>query len=115
MGLVGKLSHDSGWSRISLRKVCSASTFWVPALSVSGLCERHAIYAYDFDGHGLSDFSGRDDLTINDLVEDLKDVLETLKLTRVILMAHSMNGVRLSFVGVLMLADMAMAKLMSSR
>jgi len=58
------------------------------------LCDRHAIYAYDFDGHGLSDFSGRDNLTVNDLIEDLREVLATLGLNRVILIGHSMNGVR---------------------
>lgn len=57
------------------------------------MCVRRDIYAYDLDGHGLSDVSGRDDLTIDDLVEDLRGVLQSLQLTRVVLLAHSMSGV----------------------
>lgn len=81
------------WRHQSSLNDCSASIFWVPSLRASGLCDRHTIYAYDFDGHGLSDFSGRDQLTVDDLVGDLKDFLATLGLHRVILIAHSMQSV----------------------
>lgn len=71
-----------------------ASSFWTAAFSESGLAKSRRIIAYDFDGHGLSDFSGRLDLSMEDLVEDLKDVLAALNIPRAILVGHSMNGVR---------------------
>jgi pimeloyl-ACP methyl ester carboxylesterase len=49
---------------------------------------------YDFDGHGQSEWSGRD-LTIDDLVKDLQEVITALGLEKVVLVGHSMNGVSL--------------------
>ena len=98
MGLVGECS-DLHILRSRMAH-CSSSTFWTPALKESGVCESHEIYAYDFDGHGLSDYSGRHNLTMYDLVDDLRDVLEVLELKRVNLLVHSMNGVCMSLVSI---------------
>lgn len=65
----------------------------MPALLASGLGESRDLYAYDFDGHGESDWSGRQQLSMLDYVSDLEGVLASLGLTRVVLVAHSMNGV----------------------
>ena len=49
--------------------------------------------AYDSDGHGLSSWSDREKLSMNDLVDDLKSVLDALKVEKVVLLVHSMSGV----------------------
>ncbi|KAL1409425.1 hypothetical protein Q8F55_003408 [Vanrija albida] len=67
------------------------SSFWLPALAASGLGTHRALYAYEFDGHGESEWSGRQ-LSIDDLVSDLEGVLDALGLQRVVLVGHSMNG-----------------------
>jgi len=64
----------------------------LPALHASGLGKTRALYAYDMDGHGLSDFSGRQN-TMDDYVADLEAVLAGLGLKKVVVVAHSMNGV----------------------
>jgi pimeloyl-ACP methyl ester carboxylesterase len=73
----------------------SSSSFWLPALHASGLGKDRDLYAYDMDGHGLSDFSGRQN-TMADYVEDVEAVLAGLKLSKVVLVGHSMNGVSMN-------------------
>lgn len=70
-----------------------SSSFWLPVFNASQLAKTRTVVAYDSDGHGLSSWSGRDKLSMLDLVEDLKTVLDELKLQRVILLVHSMSGV----------------------
>lgn len=70
----------------------SSSSYWLPALQASGLGDDRELYAYDLDGHGKSDWSGRQ-LAMADYVEDLEQVLAALQLSKVVLVGHSMNGV----------------------
>lgn len=77
---------------VAVHGLGSASTYWLPALEASGQCERRDVFAYDFGGHGLSDLHRLDHLTLDDLVQELRDVLSVLHLDRVILLVHSMNG-----------------------
>lgn len=63
-------------------------------LQASDIAKDRRVLAYDFDGHGLSPFSGKTELDITDLAQDLIDFLEKLKLETVILLGHSINGVR---------------------
>ncbi|TXT06162.1 hypothetical protein VHUM_03635 [Vanrija humicola] len=76
---------------IAIHGLGGNSSFWLPALAASGLGAHRTLYAYDFDGHGESDWSGRQ-LSIDDLVADLEAVLDILGLRRVVLVGHSMNG-----------------------
>jgi pimeloyl-ACP methyl ester carboxylesterase len=76
----------------------SSSSFWIPALQASGLGKSRDLYAYDMDGHGLSDFSGRD-VTMDDYVADLEGVLAALGIKRAVIVGHSMNGVSAVAVG----------------
>lgn len=78
---------------IAIHGLGSALSFWLPALELSGLTSNRDVYAYDFNGHGLSDFSGGEP-DLNTLVDDLGLVLDALKLHKAILIGHSMNGVR---------------------
>lgn len=64
----------------------------MPAFEASGLAADREIYIYDHDGHGLSEFSGREP-HIDNLVNDLGEILDALKLKRVVLAGHSMQGV----------------------
>lgn len=73
--------------------VLRSSSFWLPVFQSSNVAKTRAVVAYDSDGHGLSSWSGREKLSMDDLADDLKTVLDELKLERVILLVHSMSGV----------------------
>jgi pimeloyl-ACP methyl ester carboxylesterase len=77
---------------VAIHGLGGSSAFWLPALQCSGLTQDRDVYAYDMDGHGQSDFSGREP-SIQNYVDDIGEVLDTLNLGRVILIGHSMNGV----------------------
>ncbi|RSH95752.1 hypothetical protein EHS25_000844 [Saitozyma podzolica] len=77
---------------VAMHGLGGASTFWIPAFTASGLLGTRDVYLLDLDGHGQSEWSGRD-LTIDDLVEDLEEVITALGLEKVVLVGHSMNGI----------------------
>lgn len=77
---------------VAIHGLGGSSAFWLPALACSGLTKDRDVYAYDMDGHGQSDFSGREP-NIQNYVDDIEEVLNKLNLDRVILVGHSMNGV----------------------
>lgn len=70
-----------------------SSNFWRPAFEFAALEHDRTVFALDWDGHGQTAFSGRDDLSMEDLVTDLLDFADTLNIQRMILLAHSMSAV----------------------
>lgn len=81
---------------ILLHGLGSSSSFWIaPLRTLSGeeIIRNRTVFAYDFDGHGSSAWSGRTHLSIQDLVDDLENLLNTLKIDKVIIGAHSMSAV----------------------
>lgn len=69
----------------------SSTTFYETALSLSKLKESYRLVRYDFDGHGLSPFSGS--LSIESLAEDLKEVMEWCGVKSAAgVTGHSMSG-----------------------
>ncbi|GAA5873973.1 hypothetical protein JCM16303_002648 [Sporobolomyces ruberrimus] len=74
----------------------STTTFWEATLADTRLSERYTLIRYDFDGHGLSPFSfasGSSSLSLEDLVEDLKGVLDYAKVDKAEgIVGHSMSG-----------------------
>lgn len=77
---------------VAIHGLGGSSAFWLPALVCSGLTEDRDVYAYDMDGHGQSDFSGREP-NIQNYVDDIGEILNALDLGKVLLIGHSMNGV----------------------
>lgn len=71
----------------------SSSSFWLPTFLAGDLAKERRVIAYDFDGHGKSQWSARQNLSIADLVQDLKEIVQVLQLPKIILLGHSMNGV----------------------
>lgn len=71
----------------------SSSSFWLPTFAAGNVAKSRRVIAYDSDGHGLSSWSDREKLSMNDLVDDLKSVLDALKVEKVVLLVHSMSGV----------------------
>ncbi|GAA6017390.1 hypothetical protein JCM11491_006640 [Sporobolomyces phaffii] len=88
-------SHpDSGRAPaiIFMHGLGSSTTFWEAVLANSQLKQRFTLIRYDFDGHGKSDFSGPG-LSVLDLVEDLKDVLDHAQVDKAAgVVGHSMSG-----------------------
>lgn len=82
---------------VAIHGLGGSSAFWLPALECSGLTKDRDVYVYDMDGHGLSDFSGREP-SIQNYVDDIGEILDALKLGQVLLLGHSMNGVSTAFV-----------------
>lgn len=78
-------------SLIFLHGLGSSTTFYEAALSLSGLSSSHQTIRYDFDGHGLSPVSG-EPVSIDSLVEDLREVLDVMGVKRAGIVAHSMSG-----------------------
>ncbi|BEJ15827.1 hypothetical protein CspHIS471_0504320 [Cutaneotrichosporon sp. HIS471] len=76
---------------VAIHGLGGSSAFWLPALECSGLTKDRDVYAYDMDGHGQSDYSGREP-DLQNYIDDIGEVLDKLNLSRVILAGHSMNG-----------------------
>ncbi|KII91227.1 hypothetical protein PLICRDRAFT_104587, partial [Plicaturopsis crispa FD-325 SS-3] len=101
---VSATQPPSGDSAVALPLVLlhglgSSSAFWHTALlcpSGQRLLASRQVILYDFDGHGLSGWSGRDALTMDDLASDLKELLDALGLQKVALGAHSMSSIVVS-------------------
>ncbi|GAA5920489.1 hypothetical protein JCM1841_003512 [Sporobolomyces salmonicolor] len=77
----------------------SSTTFYQATLADSQLQSKYKLIRYDFDGHGLSPFSSAssasdgDRLSVDELVEDLKDVLDWAKVAKAAgVVGHSMSG-----------------------
>lgn len=77
---------------VAIHGLGGSSAFWLPALMCSGLTKDRDVYAYDMDGHGRSDFSGREP-NIQNYVDDIGEILDALGVGCVVLIGHSMNGV----------------------
>lgn len=76
---------------VFLHGLGSSTTFYEASLALSGLAATHQTIRYDFDGHGLSPVSG-EAVSIDSLVEDLREVLDALGVERAGIIAHSMSG-----------------------
>ncbi|KAJ9092540.1 hypothetical protein QFC21_006771 [Naganishia friedmannii] len=87
----------------------SAASFWLPSLStVAGqhLCAQRQVYAIDAYGHGVSDFVGNEENSLDRAAETVKGVIEYLvggagagagagaagNNGKVVLVGHSMSG-----------------------
>ncbi|GAA5933397.1 uncharacterized protein JCM15063_001304 [Sporobolomyces koalae] len=80
----------------------SSTTFWQATVTESKLQDHFTLIRYDFDGHGLSPFSrehanaadeGSSELSLLDLVEDLRQVLDWSNVKRAAgVVGHSMSG-----------------------
>jgi pimeloyl-ACP methyl ester carboxylesterase len=68
---------------------CGNQGFWNGA--VAALKDRHRVVTLDLAGHGASG-RGRARHTVEAFAQDVKAVVETLGLTKVILVGHSMGG-----------------------
>ncbi|GAA5895275.1 alpha/beta fold hydrolase [Sporobolomyces salmoneus] len=93
---VSKPSSSEAPAIIFMHGLGSSTTFWEATLADSKLKEQHTLIRYDFDGHGLSSFSGIDKGTspsLLDLVNDLKDVLDHCGVEKAAgVVGHSMSG-----------------------
>ena len=57
------------------------------------LRSRLQVHAFDQRGHGLSDWAGKlEDYTRDHMVRDIEGIVETLKLSRPVVIGHSMGG-----------------------
>ncbi|MER6116634.1 alpha/beta hydrolase [Streptomyces sp. NPDC001743] len=67
---------------------CGSSTTWVTV--AERLAARHRVYAFDFRGHGLSDWTGRYSFEL--FRDDLHAFLEVRNLSGATVVGHSMGG-----------------------
>lgn len=71
----------------------SSHTFYQAALSLSSLKQKYRVIRYDFDGHGLSPFSGARSFSIDSLVEDLRELMDDCDVRAAAgIVGHSMSG-----------------------
>lgn len=94
MGPVGQLHIDDGGSGglpvVFIHSFGGSTAHWTEQLQhVRG--SRRAV-AFDLPGHGRTDARVDEDVTIEDLADDLGTVLDGLKLGRVALVGHSIGG-----------------------
>ncbi|KAF8336942.1 Alpha/Beta hydrolase protein [Cantharellus anzutake] len=76
---------------IFLHAVGSNSSSWVtPLLMAPQLAQHRQLVLFDSDGHGLSPWSGRDQMTVVDLLHDLLALLNELQFRQVAIVAHSL-------------------------
>lgn len=103
--IVGSESHlpagePQAPTLVFLHGLGSSHTYYQACNSLSGLATRFRLIRYDFDGHGLSPVSSLDthgnkdaELTIDQLVEDLKGIAEYYKIEKFEgVVAHSLSG-----------------------
>lgn len=84
-------------SLILLHGLGSSSSAWITSLLTEegkNIISTRDVIAYDFDGHGLSEWSGRNELSMQGLTDDLKELLDVMKVSKVLIGAHSMSAVR---------------------
>lgn len=66
--------------------------YWGPLIQAAGLEKTHAVYTYDFEGHGLSPTSPLSKLSITSLASDVKGIFDRLSIkSNATLVAHSMG------------------------
>src|SRR5258708_30058303 len=76
---------------IFLHAVGSNSSSWVtPLLMAPQLTQHRQLVLFDSDGHGLSPWSGRDQMTVEDLLQDVLALLTELQFNKVAIVAHSL-------------------------
>ena len=76
---------------IFLHAVGSNSSSWVMLLLMAPQLTQHCqLVLFDSNGHGLSPWSGRDQMTVEDLLNDLLALLTELQLKKVAIVAHSL-------------------------
>jgi pimeloyl-ACP methyl ester carboxylesterase len=71
-----------------------SAQWWVWSAVIDSLRCDHRVIAWDMRGHGQS-IAGSDGVTIAAAARDLKELLESLDLTRVVMCGHSMGGMEL--------------------
>jgi pimeloyl-ACP methyl ester carboxylesterase len=77
---------------VFLHGLGSSNDYFEPLIYALKLRERHALHAFDFEGHGLSPTSPLSKLSIGSLAEDLNGVFEHAKITsKAIIVAHGMS------------------------
>lgn len=77
---------------VLLHGIGGSNDYFEPLIHALELRERHALHAFDFEGHGLSPTSPLSKLSIASLVEDLNGVFEYAKITsKAIIVAHGMS------------------------
>ncbi len=54
------------------------------------LTQHRQLVLFDSDGHGLSPWSGRDQMTVEDLLQDVLALLTELQFNKVAIVAHSL-------------------------
>src|SRR5689334_14930571 len=95
MGPAGQLHVDDNGSRDGLPVVfvhsfAGSGEHWSNQLD--HLRETRRAVAFDLRGHGRSEPKGNDDLTVDDLADDIGTVVDALDLRRVALVGHSIGG-----------------------
>jgi len=93
-GSAGKLTIDDGGTGgipvVFLHSFGGSISHWNNQLQ--HLRKNHRAIAFDFRGHGNSDLPSNKDYTDEALARDLKAVVDSLRLSRFILVGHSMGG-----------------------
>jgi pimeloyl-ACP methyl ester carboxylesterase len=95
MGPAGQIHVDDGGSGdglpvVFIHSFAGSSQHWSNQLD-HVRPERRAV-AFDLRGHGESEAKGSDDLTVEDLADDIGTVIDGLGLERVALVGHSIGG-----------------------
>ncbi len=83
------VERGKGPALVLLHGILLSSDIWVHQLT--DLAERHRVVAIDLRGHGRST-TGERPTTIATMADDVRDVLEALKLRQCLLVGHSMGG-----------------------
>lgn len=89
---------STGTPIVMLHGLGSSTTYYQACNALADLAAQHQVVRYDFDGHGLSPVSKSEALSLDDLVEDLKALVDRLGFPTVGIVGHSMSGlVAMSF------------------
>lgn len=83
---------DHGTPAVFIHGLGGTSDYWSPLIQAAGLDKSHALYLFDFEGHGLSPTSALSAISIASLAADVKGVFDHAGITGgATLFAHSMG------------------------
>jgi pimeloyl-ACP methyl ester carboxylesterase len=77
---------------VLLHGLGGSNDYFEPLIHALKLQERHALHAFDFEGHGLSPTSPLSKISVESLAEDLNGIFEHAKITsKAIIVAHGIS------------------------